>query len=217
MPSLSHKRGTRAQIDAAATGNALKTGEVYLITDEARLTVGTAANAHVPLAKQSEAGGGGSDPWIWQKLAVDVANSTTTLAVVTGLSFAASANTTYLVQSDRCFHSRSNDDGYSGGARYSVWFGNWPNGCQYLCDHIRWNRTDCRQCNDRSDLGCPRCQHQCSCYRQFHCRRRCHRRHGAAAIPQRSGGFCRDHEGQSDRHGAAGDLTQPTKLGTVYN
>jgi hypothetical protein len=98
MPSLAHKRGTRAQIDAAASANALRNGEVYLITDEARLTVGTAANAHTPLAKQSEAGGGGSDPWSWTKLAADVSNSTTTLAPVTGLSFTATANTTYLVE-----------------------------------------------------------------------------------------------------------------------
>lgn len=96
MPSLAHKRGTRAQIDAAATSSGLKSGEVYLITDEARLTVGTAVNAHTPLAKQSEAGG--SDPWTWQKLSADVANSTVTLASVTGLSFTAIANTTYLVE-----------------------------------------------------------------------------------------------------------------------
>ena len=97
MPSLAHKRGTRAQIDAAATSGGLKSGEVYLITDEARLTVGTAANAHTPLAKQSEAGGG-SDPWTWQKLIADVANSTVTLAPITGLSFTAMASTTYLVE-----------------------------------------------------------------------------------------------------------------------
>lgn len=97
MPSLSHKRGTRAQIDAAAVANQLRTGEVYLITDEARLTVGTAINAHEPAAKQSEAGGG-SDPWVWQKLAADAANSTTTLAAATGLSFTATANTSYLIE-----------------------------------------------------------------------------------------------------------------------
>jgi hypothetical protein len=44
MPSFSHKRGTRAQIDAAALASGLKTGEVYLLTDEARLSVGIAAN-----------------------------------------------------------------------------------------------------------------------------------------------------------------------------
>lgn len=96
MPSLSHKRGTRAQIDAAATASELNTGEVYLITDEARLTVGTAANAHTPFAKQSEASGG-SDPWTWQKLSADVSNSAVTLAAVTGLSFNTTANTTYLI------------------------------------------------------------------------------------------------------------------------
>jgi hypothetical protein len=96
MPSLAHKRGTRAQIDAAATANGLKTGEVYLVTDEARLTVGTAVNAHQPLAKQSELAA--SDPWSWQKLSADVSNSTVTLANVTGLSFTGAANTTYLVE-----------------------------------------------------------------------------------------------------------------------
>jgi hypothetical protein len=62
MPSLAHKRGTRAQIDAAASANALKAGEIYLISDEARLTVGTAVNAHQALAKQGEGGGSASDP-----------------------------------------------------------------------------------------------------------------------------------------------------------
>ncbi|RDV06079.1 hypothetical protein DXH95_01125 [Sphingorhabdus pulchriflava] len=98
MPSLAHRRGTRAQIDAAASSSQLRAGEVYLITDEARLTVGTAINAHEPAAKQSEAGGGGSDPWTWQKLVADVANSTTTLAAVTGLSFTSSANSSYLIK-----------------------------------------------------------------------------------------------------------------------
>jgi hypothetical protein len=110
MPSLAHKRGTRAQIDAAATANALRAGEVYLMTDEARLTVGTAANAHTPLAKQSEAGGGG-DPWVWQKLAADVANSTVTVAPVTGMSFTAAANTTYLVEVIGAFTSATTTTG----------------------------------------------------------------------------------------------------------
>ncbi|MBL0924414.1 MAG: hypothetical protein IBJ12_08105, partial [Sphingomonadaceae bacterium] len=96
MPSIAHKRGTRAQIDAAATANALKAGEVCLISDEARLTVGIAPNAHQPLAKEGEPGG--SDPWTWQKLSVDVANSTISLASVTGLSFVAAANTSYVVE-----------------------------------------------------------------------------------------------------------------------
>jgi hypothetical protein len=111
MPSLAHKRGTRAQIDAAASGSQLRTGEIYLITDEARLTVGTANNTHSPVAKQSEAGGGGSDPWSWTILAADVANSTVTLAPVTGLFFAASANTTYLVELIGTFQSAASTTG----------------------------------------------------------------------------------------------------------
>ena len=109
MPSLAHKRGTRAQIDAAASGNALKTGEVYLITDEARLTVGTAAGAHQPLAKQGE--GGGGDPWVWQKLAGDVVNSTASFAAVTGLSFTAAANATYIVDLIGTFQSAASTTG----------------------------------------------------------------------------------------------------------
>jgi hypothetical protein len=61
MPSLVHKRGTRAQIDAAASANMLRPGELYLMTDEARLTVGTAANAHQPHAKQGEGGSAAVD------------------------------------------------------------------------------------------------------------------------------------------------------------
>jgi hypothetical protein len=110
MPSLAHRRGTRAQIDAAASINALRNGELYLITDEARVTVGTAVNAHVPLAKQSEAGGG-VDPWTWIKLTADVANSTITLANVTGLSFTALANTTYLVEVIGTFQSAATTTG----------------------------------------------------------------------------------------------------------
>jgi hypothetical protein len=102
MPSLSHKRGTRAQVDAAATANALRVGEVYLITDEARLTVGTSESTHQPAAKQGE---GGGDPWTWIKLAADVANSTITPAAATGLSFAAAANMTYLVEVIGTFQS----------------------------------------------------------------------------------------------------------------
>lgn len=95
MPSFAHKRGTRAQIDAAAGTNILRAGEIYLITDEARLTVATGTSAHQPTAKQGE---GSGDPWTWQRLAADVANSTTTLSAATGLGFNAAANTAYLVE-----------------------------------------------------------------------------------------------------------------------
>jgi hypothetical protein len=92
MPSLAHKRGTRAQIDSAATLNGLRTGELYLISDEARLTVATAVNAHSAAGKQGE---GDQESWI--KLGADVSNSTVTMANVTGMSFNALANMTYVV------------------------------------------------------------------------------------------------------------------------
>lgn len=95
MPSLAHKRGTRAQIDAAAGANALRAGEVYLITDEARLTVGTAANAHSPHAKQSEAGG--IDPWTYVKLTADAVTAQTT-SINTALAFTPDANSSYEVE-----------------------------------------------------------------------------------------------------------------------
>ena len=108
MPSLAHKRGTRAQINAAAAASQLRAGEVYLITDEARLTVGTAANVHQAAAKQGE---GSSDPWTWLKLSADVATSTITLASVTGLSFTAAANTTYIVELVGAFQSAATTTG----------------------------------------------------------------------------------------------------------
>jgi Phage tail repeat like len=43
-------------------------------------------------------GGGGSDPWTWTKLASNSTVSTTTYANVTGMSFSATANTTYIVE-----------------------------------------------------------------------------------------------------------------------
>jgi len=47
---------------------------------------------------QGEAGPAGTDPWTWIKLASDSTVSTTAYANVSGMSFTALANTTYLVQ-----------------------------------------------------------------------------------------------------------------------
>lgn len=60
MPSLRNPRGTRAALDALATANGIKSGQIYLITDESRIAIGTAVNAYETYAKESEAGGGGS-------------------------------------------------------------------------------------------------------------------------------------------------------------
>ncbi len=43
---LKIKRGTRAQLNAAVSGNSLNLGEPYLITDEGRLAVGTGSNTY---------------------------------------------------------------------------------------------------------------------------------------------------------------------------
>lgn len=59
MPTLKIKRGTRAQITTAAGASQLAAGEPYLITDEARIAIGTSATSFMDFAKLSEAGGGG--------------------------------------------------------------------------------------------------------------------------------------------------------------
>lgn len=59
MAKLKIKRGTLAQITAAATANQLDIGEPYLITDEDRLAVGLSASTFSTFAKVSEVGSGG--------------------------------------------------------------------------------------------------------------------------------------------------------------
>lgn len=62
MASIQIKRGTRAQISAAAAASGLKEGELYFVTDEDRVDVGAGASSSVALAKLSEVGGGGGSP-----------------------------------------------------------------------------------------------------------------------------------------------------------
>ena len=50
------KRGTRDSINAAALGNNLIQGEVFLITDENRLGVGLTSGTYETYAKENEAG-----------------------------------------------------------------------------------------------------------------------------------------------------------------
>lgn len=57
MPVLKIKRGTRAQLNAAVSGNLLNQGEPYIITDEGRIAVGTGSNTYEAFAKQSEVSG----------------------------------------------------------------------------------------------------------------------------------------------------------------
>lgn len=54
---LKIKRGTKAQLDAAITGNTLNLGEPYLITDQNRIAIGTGSNSYEVFAKSSEVAG----------------------------------------------------------------------------------------------------------------------------------------------------------------
>ncbi len=104
MPILRHPRGTRAALNTLAAASGLQVGQIYLITDESRIAIATAINAYQADAKQSEA-----ETWI--KLAADVVNSTTAMANVTGLSFTAVANTTYIVDLVATFQSAATTTG----------------------------------------------------------------------------------------------------------
>lgn len=59
MAKIRLKRGTRAQIEAAAVNLALDEAEPYLVTDEGRVGIGTSSGAWVALARQDEVGGSG--------------------------------------------------------------------------------------------------------------------------------------------------------------
>lgn len=54
MAAIRVKRGTRAQLDAAAGASALSAGEPYLITDEGRLAVGTGVATYQTAARADE-------------------------------------------------------------------------------------------------------------------------------------------------------------------
>lgn len=54
MLSLKVKRGTRSQLDAAASAGKLASGEPYLITDEARLAVGISGTEYAAMARLEE-------------------------------------------------------------------------------------------------------------------------------------------------------------------
>ena len=54
MPSVRIKRGTRAQLTAAAGSNGLKQGELYHVTDEGRIDLGTGVGASTAMATKAE-------------------------------------------------------------------------------------------------------------------------------------------------------------------
>lgn len=54
MASVQIKRGTRAQLESAATGGTLKVGEPYLITDEQRLAVGLSTSTYKAAMREDQ-------------------------------------------------------------------------------------------------------------------------------------------------------------------
>lgn len=58
MPSVRIKRGTRAQLNAAASASQLRQGEPYLITDEGRIAIGLTDSTYQAYSKEGEGGGG---------------------------------------------------------------------------------------------------------------------------------------------------------------
>ena len=58
MATIKVKRGTRSEINTAASASGLNQGELYLITDEDILAVGTAAASYTDV--NSSSGGSGS-------------------------------------------------------------------------------------------------------------------------------------------------------------
>ena len=53
MPKVLNKRGTRSEINSAATANGLNAGEVYLITDENKIAIGLSSSTYEAFAKES--------------------------------------------------------------------------------------------------------------------------------------------------------------------
>lgn len=59
MADIRHKRGTRAALVVLAGTSSLKPGQIYVLTDEARIAVATTSSTFETFAKESEASGGG--------------------------------------------------------------------------------------------------------------------------------------------------------------
>jgi hypothetical protein len=57
MPNVQHKRGTKAALDALAAGGELKAGQLYLISDEARIAAALSPSSYQAFAKKGEAAG----------------------------------------------------------------------------------------------------------------------------------------------------------------
>lgn len=54
MPDVQHKRGTRAALNALATTNGLKPGQLYVLTDEGRIAVALTPSTFMRMAKTTD-------------------------------------------------------------------------------------------------------------------------------------------------------------------
>lgn len=64
MPKVLIKRGTRAQLNTAASSSALLAGEVYLITDENRLAVGLTTSTYGEVVTPADVTAGTLSPFV---------------------------------------------------------------------------------------------------------------------------------------------------------
>lgn len=102
MSSIKVKRGTRAQIDAAAVASNLSSGEIYLITDEKRLAVGISPNSYSRFALESVA--------VVETTATQQSTSTT-LANINQLVLPVEANSIYEIDAFITFQSAATTTG----------------------------------------------------------------------------------------------------------
>ena len=59
MATVRHARGTRAALNALASGGLLVPWQLYALSDEGRVAIATSTSTYHALAKEGEGGGGG--------------------------------------------------------------------------------------------------------------------------------------------------------------
>ena len=59
MATVRHARGTRAALNALASGGLLVLWQLYVLSDEGRVAIATSTSTYQALAKEGEGGGGG--------------------------------------------------------------------------------------------------------------------------------------------------------------
>ncbi len=102
MSSIRVKRGTRAQLNAAAVSNLLLAGEVYLITDEKRLAVGLSSNSYSRFALETTA---------VATMTATQQSTSTALANITQLVLPVEANSIYEIDAFITFQSAATTTG----------------------------------------------------------------------------------------------------------